>query len=62
VCGEIPFKRRPKSIQPSRPNVEPSRLDITNQAEIALLVKRIANDPDRPLRALVNNAGIQFNA
>jgi NAD(P)-dependent dehydrogenase (short-subunit alcohol dehydrogenase family) len=44
-------------------NVEPIRLDITNEAEIALLVKRIAEDPDRrPLRALVNNAGIQVNA
>src|SRR5271166_2111096 len=44
-------------------NVEPSRLDITNEAEIAMLVKRIADDPDRrPLRALVNNAGIQVNA
>ena len=28
-----------------------------------MLVKRIADDPDRrPLRALVNNAGIQVNA
>jgi NAD(P)-dependent dehydrogenase (short-subunit alcohol dehydrogenase family) len=44
-------------------NVEPTRLDITNEAEIALLVQRIAADPDRrPLRALVNNAGIQVNA
>jgi NAD(P)-dependent dehydrogenase (short-subunit alcohol dehydrogenase family) len=42
-------------------NVEPSRLDITNEAEIATLVKRIADDR-RPLRALVNNAGIQVNA
>ena len=32
-------------------------------AEIATLVKRIADDPEhRPLRALVNNAGIQVNA
>jgi NAD(P)-dependent dehydrogenase (short-subunit alcohol dehydrogenase family) len=44
-------------------NVEPSRLDITNEAEIAMLVKRIADDPERrPIRALVNNAGIQVNA
>jgi len=44
-------------------NVEPSRLDITNEAEIAMLAKRIADDPERrPLRALVNNAGIQINA
>jgi hypothetical protein len=38
-------------------NLEPIMLDITNDAEIAMLVKRIADDPDRrPLRALVNNA------
>jgi NAD(P)-dependent dehydrogenase (short-subunit alcohol dehydrogenase family) len=44
-------------------NVEPSRLDITNEGEIAMLAKRIADDPEgRPLRALVNNAGIQINA
>src|SRR5579872_5205719 len=43
-------------------NAEPCGLDITNEAEIAMLVKRIADDPDhRPLRALVNNAGIQVN-
>jgi NAD(P)-dependent dehydrogenase (short-subunit alcohol dehydrogenase family) len=34
-------------------------LDITNEAEIASLVKHIKDDPERrPLRALVNNAGI----
>ena len=44
-------------------NVEPSRLDITNEAEIAALVKHITDDPERrPLRALVNNAGIAVNA
>ena len=44
-------------------NVEPRRLDITNEGDIAMLVKRIADDPERrPLRALVNNAGIQINA
>ncbi len=44
-------------------NLEPVLLDITNEAEIAALVKRITNDPDRrPLRALVNNAGIGVNA
>src|SRR6202167_1703670 len=38
-------------------------LDITNEAEIAALVKHITDDPERrPLRALVNNAGIQINA
>lgn len=44
-------------------NIEPIMLDITNEAEIAALVKRIIDDPEqRPLRALVNNAGIQINA
>ncbi len=44
-------------------NIEPVTLDITNGAEIAALVKHIADDPERrPLRALVNNAGIGVNA
>jgi NAD(P)-dependent dehydrogenase (short-subunit alcohol dehydrogenase family) len=44
-------------------NLEPIMLDITNEAEIATLVKRITDDPGRrPLRALVNNAGIGVNA
>jgi NAD(P)-dependent dehydrogenase (short-subunit alcohol dehydrogenase family) len=44
-------------------NIEPIMLDITNEAEIAALVKRIADDPTRrPLRALVNNAGVGVNA
>lgn len=45
------------------PNIAPILLDITNEAEIAALVKHIAEDPQRrPLRALVNNAGIGVNA
>jgi NAD(P)-dependent dehydrogenase (short-subunit alcohol dehydrogenase family) len=44
-------------------NLEPIMLDITNEAEIAALVKRITDDPEqRPLRGLVNNAGIGVNA
>ena len=44
-------------------NLEPVTLDITNEAEIASLVKRITDDPERrPLRALVNNAGMAVNA
>ena len=44
-------------------NLEPIMLDITNEAEIAALVKRITDDPERRrLRALVNNAGIETNA
>ena len=44
-------------------NLEPIMLDITSDANIAALVKHITDDPERrPLRALVNNAGIQVNA
>ena len=44
-------------------NLEPVMLDITNETEIAALVKHITDDPERrPLRALVNNAGIGVNA
>ena len=44
-------------------NLEPIMLDITNEAEIAALVNYIADDHERrPLRALVNNAGIGLNA
>lgn len=44
-------------------NIEPIMLDITDEANIAGLVERIIGDPkQRPLRALVNNAGIGVNA
>ena len=44
-------------------NVEPVMLDITEEAGIAALVRRIADDPERRrLRALVNNAGMAVNA
>lgn len=44
-------------------NLEPIMLDITSEAEIAALVAHIARDPERrPLRAVVNNAGIAVNA
>lgn len=44
-------------------NLEPVMLDITNEAEIAALATHITDDPARrPLRALVNNAGIGVNA
>ena len=45
------------------PGLEPVLLDITNASEIAALVQRVAEDPERrPLRALVNNAGMAVNA
>jgi len=44
-------------------NLEPILLDITDEAGIAALVKRLTDDPERrPLRALVNNAGLGVNA
>ena len=43
--------------------VEPVMLDITRPTHIAALLERIAGDPEaRPLRALINNAGIEINA
>jgi NAD(P)-dependent dehydrogenase (short-subunit alcohol dehydrogenase family) len=44
-------------------NIEPVMLDITNETQIAALVKRVNDDPEhRPLRALINNAAIEINA
>lgn len=43
--------------------IEPCILDITVGADIAALAARVADDPQgRPLRALINNAGIAVNA
>lgn len=42
--------------------VEPVFLDITDEAHIASVVSRIAQDSGRPLRVLVNNAGVAVNA
>lgn len=43
--------------------IEPFRLDITKPDHIAALAKRIADDLQmRPLRAVINNAGIEINA
>lgn len=41
--------------------IEPRLLDITVEADVAAIADRVASDP-RPLRALVNNAGIAINA
>ncbi|OBH53625.1 SDR family oxidoreductase [Mycobacterium sp. E2479] len=41
--------------------IEPRILDITVESNVAAIAARIADDP-RPLRALVNNAGIAINA
>lgn len=43
--------------------IEPVILDVTNDEHIASLVALVENDPQRrPLRALINNAGIAVNA
>lgn len=43
--------------------VEPVILDVTDESHIAELADRVASDPHgRPLRVLVNNAGIAVNA
>src|ERR1700731_4516294 len=43
--------------------IEPHILDITVDSDVAAIADRVAGDPlGRPLRALVNNAGISANA
>jgi NAD(P)-dependent dehydrogenase (short-subunit alcohol dehydrogenase family) len=44
-------------------SLEPHILDISVESDIAAIADRVARDPQhRPLRALVNNAGIAINA
>src|SRR3954471_22389631 len=44
-------------------NLEPVILDITDPAQIEAVAARIAGDPaGRPLRVVINNAGIAINA
>lgn len=43
--------------------IEPHILDITVESDVAAIAERVARDPlRRPLRALVNNAGIAVNS
>ena len=43
--------------------IEPRIVDITVDSDITAIAERVAEDPRRrPLRALVNNAGIAINA
>src|ERR1700759_3278650 len=43
--------------------IEPLILDITVESDVAAVANRVAGDPrGRPLRALINNAGIAVNA
>jgi NAD(P)-dependent dehydrogenase (short-subunit alcohol dehydrogenase family) len=56
--------RRPADADELRTElIEPVILDITVEADIAAIAERVDNDPaHRPLKALVNNAGIAVNA
>ncbi|WP_259294703.1 SDR family oxidoreductase [Streptomyces canus] len=52
-------RRESDGVDLRAPGVEPVILDITDDDHIAALVARIDDDPQgRPLRALVNNAGL----
>jgi NAD(P)-dependent dehydrogenase (short-subunit alcohol dehydrogenase family) len=43
--------------------IEPCILDITVESDVAAIADRVSHDPlHRPLRALINNAGIAINA
>src|ERR1700721_1913398 len=43
--------------------IEPQILDITVESDVAAIADRVARDPlRRPVRALINNAGIAMNA
>ncbi|WP_319452847.1 MULTISPECIES: SDR family oxidoreductase [unclassified Mycobacterium] len=43
--------------------IEPHILDITNESDVAAISRRVTDDPlGRPLRALINNAGVAVNA
>lgn len=56
--------RRPEdATRLAAPNIEPVIADITRPDTLAALARRIADDPERrPLRAIVNNAGVAVNA
>lgn len=55
--------RRDADADPiSGQSIEPVILDITDPAHVAAIAERVEGDPGgRPLRALVNNAGIAVN-
>ena len=45
------------------PNLEPVILDVTDPVQIEAVTRRITGDPARrPLRAVINNAGVAINA
>src|ERR1700761_6643220 len=54
--------RRDQDADATRaPGLEPVIIDVTTADHVAALADRVCGD-GRPLRALVNNAGIQLNA
>jgi NAD(P)-dependent dehydrogenase (short-subunit alcohol dehydrogenase family) len=56
-------RRTPDADAIRADGIEPVILDITRPEHVEALVDRVASDPGRrPLRALVNNAGISVNA
>ena len=56
-------RREPDAEQLADENLEPVIVDVTDPVQIAAIADRVANDREsRPLRALVNNAGIAVNA
>jgi NAD(P)-dependent dehydrogenase (short-subunit alcohol dehydrogenase family) len=54
-------RREPDADALRADGIEPCILDITVDSDIAAIAERVAGDP-RPLRALINNAGIAVNA
>lgn len=59
VLAGVRGEQAAESIRSER--VEPVILDITDSAHVAAVARRVAVDP-RPLRALINNAGMAANA
>ena len=56
-------RRRADAERVSGLRIEPVILDVTDEQHLARLRERVENDPSgKPLRAVVNNAGIAINA
>lgn len=56
-------RRESDALALRAPNLEPVLLDVTDPGQIEAVARRIADDPARrPLRAVINNAGIAINA
>ncbi|OKP98644.1 SDR family oxidoreductase [Paenibacillus sp. P46E] len=56
-------RRQEDADQIKRKNIEPVIVDVTNIGTLKALAERVEQDPlGRPLRAVVNNAGIAVNA